>query len=182
MGGTLYSIGHGNKEIEQFIEELRSFGIRYLADVRSKPYSKWNAEFNQAPLRAHLSEAGIVYVYMGDVIGGRPEDPSCYTNGHIDYSKMAKKESFVKGLERLITANDKQIKLAVMCSESEPSMCHRSKLIGQELLKRGISMIHIVGIGKSKSQERIITELNGGYGLVDLFGDEKVLMSRNKYQ
>lgn len=181
MEGTLYSIGHGNKKIEQFIEELRSFGIRYLVDVRSKPFSKWNTEFNQAPLRAHLNEAGIVYVYMGDVIGGMPDDPSCYTNGHIDYSKMAKKETFIKGLERLITANDKQIKLAVMCSESEPSMCHRSKLIGQELLKRGVTMNHIVETGKSKSQQRIINELNKGYGLVDLFGNEKVLTSRNKY-
>lgn len=181
MEGTLYSIGHGNKKIEQFIEELRSFGIRYLVDVRSKPFSKWNTEFNQAPLRVHLNDADIVYVYMGDVIGGMPDDPSCYTNGHIDYSKMAKKETFIKGLERLITANDKQIKLAVMCGESDPSMCHRSKLIGQELLKRGVTMNHIVGTGKSKSQQRIINELNKGYGLVDLFGNEKVLMSRNKY-
>ena len=37
---TLYSIGHGNKTIEEFEEELRSFGILYLIDVRTKPYSK----------------------------------------------------------------------------------------------------------------------------------------------
>lgn len=181
MKGTLYSIGHGNKDIQQFIEELHSFDIRYLVDVRTKPYSKWNPEYNQAPLKTHLSQAGIAYVYMGDVLGGMPNDPSCYTDGHIDYSKMAKKESFLEGLKRLITANGKQIKLAVMCSESEPSMCHRSKLIGQELLKREIMMSHIVGKGKIKSQQTIINELNHGNQLVNLFGDEQVLMSRNKY-
>ena len=44
---TLYSIGHGNKTIEEFEEELRSFGIQYLIDVRTKPYSEWNPSFNQ---------------------------------------------------------------------------------------------------------------------------------------
>ena len=39
---TLYSIGHGNKEIEDFIQELKSFNIQYLVDIRSKPFSKWN--------------------------------------------------------------------------------------------------------------------------------------------
>lgn len=181
MKETLYSIGHGNKEIEQFIQELRSFEIRYLVDVRTKPYSKWNPEYNQAALKVHMNRVGITYVYMGDVLGGMPDDPSCYTDGHIDYSKMAKKETFVKGLERLITANEKKINLAVMCSESDPTMCHRSKLIGQELLKREIIMNHIVGIGIVKSQQIIINELSKGKGLVNLFGDETVLMSRNKY-
>ncbi|MBP5423843.1 MAG: DUF488 family protein, partial [Paludibacteraceae bacterium] len=47
---TLYSIGHGNKTIEEFEEELRSFGIQYLIDVRTTPYSKWNPSFNQEGL------------------------------------------------------------------------------------------------------------------------------------
>jgi len=42
MGSTLYSIGHGNKKIEDFIAELESFKIQYLLDIRSKPYSKWS--------------------------------------------------------------------------------------------------------------------------------------------
>jgi uncharacterized protein (DUF488 family) len=39
---NLYSIGHGNKSIEKFIEQLKDFDIEYLIDVRSKPYSKFN--------------------------------------------------------------------------------------------------------------------------------------------
>ena len=85
---TLYSIGHGNKTIEEFEKELRSFGIQYLIDVRTKPYSKWNPSFNQEALRALLQKRGFVYVYMGDTIGGLPSDPACYTDGHIDYAKV----------------------------------------------------------------------------------------------
>ena len=45
---TLYSIGHGNKSIEVLIEELKHFGIDYLIDIRSKPYSKYNPQYNQS--------------------------------------------------------------------------------------------------------------------------------------
>ena len=82
---TIYSIGHGNKTFEEFEQELWSFGIQYLIDVRTKPCSKWNASFNQEALRALLQKKGFVYVYMGDSIGGLPSDTSCYTDGHMGY-------------------------------------------------------------------------------------------------
>ena len=31
----LYSIGHGNKSIDEFIHELRLYNIQYLVDVRN---------------------------------------------------------------------------------------------------------------------------------------------------
>lgn len=37
---TIFSIGHGQKKIEEFIAELKSFDIQFLLDIRSKPYSK----------------------------------------------------------------------------------------------------------------------------------------------
>ena len=177
---TLYSIGHGNKSFEEFEEELRSFGIQYLIDVRSKPYSKWNPTFNQEALRALLQKRGFVYVYMGDTIGGMPTDSSCYTDGHIDYAKLREKPFFQEGFARLLTAAEKELKVAVMCSESEPEKCHRSKLIGQELLKHGISMNHIVGVGKSQSQETVMAILTKGAGTMTLFGEE-TFVSRKSY-
>lgn len=181
MDSTLFSIGHGNKSIEKFIDELRSFDIAYLVDVRTSPYSKWNPQFNQPVLQNYLTSLGIRYVYMGDVLGGLPSDSSCYTNGRIDYAKMAGKETFMLGLERLIVANKKKIKLAVMCSESEPEMCHRSKLIGQELIKRNISLQHIVDAHRVISQIDVINILTKGNGIVNLFGEEETLMSRKIY-
>lgn len=181
MDSTLFSIGHGNKSIEEFIEELRSFDIAYLVDVRTSPYSKWNPQFNQSALQNALTNLGVRYIYMGDVLGGLPNDSSCYTNGRIDYTKMARKETFKLGLERLIVANQKKIRLAVMCSESEPEMCHRSKLIGQELIKRNISLQHIVEINKAVSQIDVINILTKGNGIMNLFGEEETLMSRKIY-
>ena len=68
IDSTIYSIGHGNKDIKDFIAELKSFNIQYLLDIRSKPYSKWNPQFNQSALELELKNNGITYVFVGDTV------------------------------------------------------------------------------------------------------------------
>ncbi len=176
---SLYSIGHGNKDIDEFINELISFNIAYLVDIRSNPYSKWNPSFNQTPLEIILNRHNIRYVYMGNELGGLPKDSTCYTNGHVDYEKISKKDFFIHGLNRLLVANNKQIRLAIMCSESDPKLCHRSKLIGQELLKKGITLNHIIGISQALSQIEVINTLTKGNGCFNLFGEETFLSRKS---
>ncbi|MDD2191183.1 MAG: DUF488 domain-containing protein [Bacteroidales bacterium] len=180
METTLYSIGHGNKSIEEFKKELFSFGIDYIVDVRSMPYSKWNPDFNRLNMEKIFKKS---YTYMGDVLGGLPEDKTFHdSEGKFLYGVMAEKDSFKKGLQRLIIANEKQIKIAIMCSESNPSDCHRSKLIGEELLKIGISIKHIIGQYKVKSQEKVRLEVTKGRNPEDLFGGKEEFKSRKAYQ
>lgn len=179
---TIYSIGHGNKKIEDFIDELKSFRIDFLLDIRSKPYSKWNPEFNQTQLKIEIEKHGITYVFVGDILGGLPEDRSCYNHdGKVVYDLIKEKDFFKEGLERLTTANSKRINLAIMCSESKPEECHRSKLIGQELLKKGISLKHIVSNKKIKSQQTVMNELNKGKNTTNLFGEDIDFTSRKSY-
>lgn len=161
MSTSIYSIGHGRKEISEFLSELHSFDIEYLLDVRSSPYSKWSPQFNQEALRLILTDAGIRYAYFGDSIGGRPTDPNCYDeNGFFDYSKMAQVPAFKAGLQRLVLANQQGNRLAIMCSESDPSECHRSKLIGRELyVNHGIDMLHIIAPSKAISETAVVEEL-----------------------
>lgn len=183
---SLYSIGHGNKRIETFIEELKFFGINYLIDIRSKPYSKYNPQFNKNELKFSLLGKKITYTFLGDILGGLPEDRTCYTNGHVDYDKLKEKDFFKLGLQRLITANDKQIKVAIMCSESKPEECHRTKLIGEELKKNGIVLNHITRSKNTqkdliiKSQGQVMLEVAPN-GTVNLFGEELSFGSRKKY-
>lgn len=167
---TIYSIGHGNKTIEQFIDELKAFDIEYLADVRTTPYSKWNPHFNQNDLKYALKEDDIGYIFLGDKIGGLPSDKSCYTDdGKIDYKIVKDKDFFKEGLDRLMKANSKEIKIATMCSETKPEECHRSKLIGKELLILNIDMQHIIDKDILKSQSNINNELFGLFGSDDDF-------------
>lgn len=181
INSTIYSIGHGNKTINDFVVELNSFDIKYLIDVRSKPYSKFNPHFNKNELKFKLKDEGITYAFMGDKLGGLPEDRSCYTDNKVDYEILKGKDFFIKGLQRIINAFDQGIKVVIMCSESKPQECHRSKLIGRELLKENISISHIIAKGKTKDQATVLLEVTKGLAERDLFGVETSLTSRKKY-
>lgn len=182
---TIYSIGHGRKTIEEFTEELKSFEIRYLLDIRSMPYSKWSPQFNRHELELNLKNHGIDYAFFGDFLGGLPNKekyPECYDReGKVNYNKIKTMEFFKEGLERLVKASEKQINIAIMCSETKPEECHRSKLIGQEMLNKQISINHIVSKGKSKSQSTVMSELTKGKGTLNLFGEETNFTSRKTY-
>ena len=140
----LYTIGHGNRKSDDFLALLKEFGIEYLIDVRSQPYSKFNPQYNQNELKFFLERNGIRYVFMGDNIGGRPKDTSCYdSEGKVDYEAVKTKDFFISGIDRLKIAYNKDINVVIMCSESKPCECHRSKLIGRVLNTENIFLKHI---------------------------------------
>lgn len=185
---TIYSIGHGHKTIEEFINELHVVEIKYLIDVRTNPYSKWAAHFNQGLIENWLKDSGVRYIYMGDSIGGKPQSDSCYDEeGFIDYRKMADTYQFQKGIDRLVVANEKKIPVAIMCTETDPSLCHRSKLIGRELyFTHNIEISHITEAGKHVLQSTIMTDLTKGVWQRggDLFGscEPPYFKSRKAYK
>lgn len=184
----IYSIGHGHKTIEEFIKELQSFSVQYLIDVRSSPFSKWATHFNQGSIEHILRNHNIRYVFMGDTIGGRPLDNSYYDGeGFFDYKKMAENPDFLAGLSRLVDAQNKGCIVATMCTETEPSQCHRSKLIGRELFFRhDINMQHIIAPNKTIAETDILINLtNGNWQPFDnLFGSPEppFFKSRKTYK
>lgn len=176
----IYTIGYGGRLINDFIGLLKEYKIEYLIDVRSKPYSKFKPEYSKDPLNAVLKNNGIRYVFMGDLLGGQPQDPTCYTEGNADYDKIAGKDFFQNGTYRLETALDKQCKVCIMCSELKPHECHRSKLIGKALDKKKIEMLHIDETGTVRSQQYVINQITKG--TLNIFGDTDVTnFSRKKY-
>jgi len=74
-----------------------------------------------------------------------------------------------------------------MCSESKPEECHRTKLIGEELIKLGINLNHITRT-KNRQKELIIKDqkdvmlIVAPNGTVNLFGEELSFGSRKKYK
>jgi uncharacterized protein (DUF488 family) len=178
----LYTIGHGNRKPEDFLALLKDFGIEYLIDVRSQPFSKFNPQFNQNHLKFFLERNGLKYVFMGDTIGGRPANPTCYDDdGKVDYEMVKEKDFFLTGIDRLKKAYDKNIQVVMMCSESKPCECHRSKLIGKVLISENIVLQHIDEKGKLKDQTTVINELNKGLSEYDLFGNPINATSRKSY-
>ncbi len=178
----LYTIGHGSRRIDDFLQILKNFGIEYLIDVRSLPFSKFNPQYNQNELQFTLERNQIKYVFMGENLGGRPKDKSCYDyEGKVDYEKVKSKAFFINGIDRLKTAYKKDIKVVIMCSESNPCDCHRSKLIGRVLENDHIIIKHIDENDKLKDQTIVINELNKGLSEIDLFGNPINVTSRKAY-
>lgn len=166
----LYSIGHGTRPLEVFLGLLKEHVIEYLIDVRTRPYSRFNPQYNRKALEQSLGAVSIRYVFMGDMLGGRPEDPDCYTaDGRADYAVMRTKEFFLAGMERLMKAHEAGCAVAMMCSESKPSECHRTRLIGQALAQASVRVMHIDERGSLSTQEMVLSEMLNGNQQVDLF-------------
>ena len=176
----IYTIGYGSRSIEQFIEALQQHDIAYLIDVRSTPYSRYKPEFSKEALAAELQRHRIRYVFMGDTLGGHPDDEDCYDeNGQVDYEKVEATEIYQRGIERIQNAFDQQQCVALMCSEGKPEQCHRSKLIGASLDEQDISVIHIDENDEEQTQEKVIDRLTGGQ--MRLFGED-TFHSRKQYR
>lgn len=179
----IYSIGHGSRKIEDFIHLLKTYEIKYVVDVRSKPRSRFHPQYNQKRLQELLKESNIGYLFLGNQLGGLPNNTECYDKeGHVVYKKVEAMDFYQEGLARLLSANEKNIKIACMCSEIDPCDCHRSKLIGVSLENQEIHMLHINRSGAIETQSNVIKAVINASSGKDLFSDDNSLKSRNSYR
>lgn len=175
----ILTIGYGARTLDEFIAVLKRYQIAFLVDIRSAPYSRYKPEFSRPALEKALERQGIRYVYMGDTLGGQPDDPDCYVNDKVVYERVKDKPFFQRGIVRLSKAFEQQQRVVLMCSEGKPESCHRSKLIGVVLDELGIPVAHIDENDELKTQEEIILRLTGGQ--LSLFGSP-AFTSRKRYQ
>ncbi|MBW7837210.1 MAG: DUF488 domain-containing protein [Sphingomonadales bacterium] len=158
---TIFTIGHSNHGLDHFLALLEKAGITALADVRSKPASRFCPHFNRENLKAALIAHGISYVYLGDALGGKPADPALYSHGRPDYRKIAASAAFKEGLARLM-AGAKTRRIAMMCAERDPRQCHRTHLITPALVAEGVAITHILSDGGLLPHADLAADMTGG--------------------
>jgi uncharacterized protein (DUF488 family) len=176
----ILTIGHSNHPIQHFLELLQRHAVTAIADVRSTPYSRFNPQFRREPLRDSLGAAGIHYVFLGEELGARSQDPACYApDGRVSYERLAGTELFRKGISRLTTGMT-QHRIAIMCAEREPLECHRTILVSRELVRAGVPVTHICGDGSLETHEQAMQRLARDLQLpeTDLFSDPADLIER----
>lgn len=148
---NLFSIGHSNVSLDRFVELLQQHRIDWLVDTRSKPYSRYNPHFSRDPLKHSLNEQGFEYIFLGNLIGGKPEGEAFYfQNGKVDYALLSDAPFYREGIEKLI-ALGQQKRVAFMCAEADYKHCHRYWLITRTLVTRGIQVQHILHTGETVS-------------------------------
>lgn len=130
----IYTIGHSNKTLNDFLEALTVRGVNCVVDVRSIPYSSYNKEFSRKNLQYELPRRGFKYVWLGESLGGiRPEleNSAGFRNDEAFNSNASYRQGLVQLLRLALTHT-----VVVMCSEEDPRNCHRHKLIADSLLHR----------------------------------------------
>ena len=162
---AVFTIGHSNLELADFLEALVAHRIRTLCDVRSRPGSFRHPQFNREPLEAGLRSANMQYVFLGDSLGGRPADPHVYRDGGVvDYVARRKAADFSVGIDRALeylqTGN-----VVLMCAEEDPLQCHRFLMICPALIERAITPLHIRKGAALESQREAEDRLLALHGL-----------------
>ena len=157
----IFTIGYGGRTADEFTALLKQYEIEVLVDVRSSPYSSYYTDFDRPNLSEMLKRSAIRYVFMGDTLGGRPDDRGCYSYSPgrkkelLDPKKCETKDFYKDGISRLQSGLSRGHRAVLMCSELEPQNCHRGYVIGKTLADNGISVVHIDKNGKGKPQAEL---------------------------
>ena len=180
----VFTIGHSTHTLAHFTSLLKPHGITVVGDVRSRPYSRANPQFNRETLKQNLRQVGIGYVFLGKELGARSEDPSCYVDGKVQYERLAETDLFRQGMDRLRSEINTS-RLALMCAEKDPLNCHRTILVARHLFALRMTVQHILADGTLESHAQVLNRLIRQLGLLekDLFRSrDDVLLDAYKLQ
>ncbi len=179
MQDTVFTIGHSTHPQERFIALLRQHGITALCDVRSKPYSRINPQFNREPLEEALLAQGIEYRFLGKELGARSDDPRCYEGGKVQYDRLAETDLFRQGLKRVLRGVKEDFRIALMCAEKEPLECHRTILVARHLTALGVAVTHIHADGRLETHDDALSRLARAVNLPedDMFHPREELLA-----
>jgi uncharacterized protein (DUF488 family) len=109
-----------------------------------------------------LAEHNVAYVFLGEELGARTSDLSCYVDGKVQYERLARTALFRSGLDR-VEEGTLKYEIVLMCAEKEPLACHRSILVARHLVRRALRVRHIVDEALNEDHEesmrRLLSEL-----------------------
>lgn len=147
----IYTIGHSTHSLAEFLEMLRSFDIKILADIRSMPGSRKFPQFDQENLKTAMEKAGIHYIYLSNLGGRRkPKKDSKNTRWNNPsfraYADYMETEDFKNAIDQLKHIALKQ-NTAIMCSEAVWWRCHRS-MVSDCLKAQKWTVLHIMTAAK----------------------------------
>jgi len=174
---AVFTIGHSTRPIGEFVELLRSHGIRQILDIRTIPKSRHNPQFNADSLAASLDAAGIGYIHLKELGGLRRAKRDSVNlgwrnasfRGFADYMQTPE---FAGALDLAIRlATDRPT--ALMCAEAVPWRCHRS-LVADALVVRGIRVLEIVSAAGPKEHTLTSFALVRG-AIITYPGDQQAL-------
>jgi uncharacterized protein (DUF488 family) len=152
----MFTVGHSNRTLEEFLELLTAHLVDLLVDVRAMPRSRHNPQFNRETLPKTLEAHGIAYEHLPGLGGLRHARKDSVNTGWRNasfrgYADYMQTEEFARNLALLCKLESRH-PTAIMCAERVPWRCHRS-LIADALTIRGIPVMHIMNAAKAEPHQ-----------------------------
>ena len=123
---VVYTVGYGNRKLRDVLLLLKETKVDTIIDVRSRPYSRWNREWNKKYLEETFDRSRkYQYVWKGDVLGG-------------DTHHMTMKKAIGQLIGEL-----KSHSTVLLCAEKDSDNCHRWHKIGTKLVEQGLSVVNL---------------------------------------
>jgi uncharacterized protein (DUF488 family) len=146
----LFTIGHSNHPIEHLLALLARHRVETVADVRSRPYSRFVPQYSKGALGRALADVGIGYLFLGEELGGKPPRGEVAT-ARLDYATRIREPAFLDGIAQVLAAAE-QARVALLCRERDPLECHRLHLICRYLAPERLDIRHILPDGRVEPQ------------------------------
>ncbi len=131
----LSTIGYQGKNIQFFVDLLKTAGVTTIIDVRENPFS-YKKGFSKNQLREALSDAGVKYYHFKEL--GSPAWLRKEVKESKDMDYFFKE--YRKHLDKNIPAVEEIMNLmqnehcCLMCYEADPEMCHR-KIVVEKIME-----------------------------------------------
>jgi uncharacterized protein (DUF488 family) len=141
----VFTIGHGTRTLEEFLECLLAAGARTLVDVRRFPGSRRHPHFARDVLEQATDGVGIGYRHVAELGGRRSDEPgeerfSCIRVAAFrSYAARMARPEWQAALAGAVT----EPAPCLLCAETAWWRCHR-RLIAELLAARGETVVHIL--------------------------------------
>ena len=176
---SLFTIGHSDHGMAEFVSLLARHGVDVVGDVRSQPYSRFHAQFDRETLAEALANNGVRYIFFGRELGARRSERESYRGNQARYDLIGRLPAFREGLaqiRRLLVSD----RVCLLCAEKDPITCHRAVLVCRHLRREPIDIGHILADGSLETTEQVEARLVDAVGLppTHLFLDHSELVEQ----
>jgi uncharacterized protein (DUF488 family) len=158
MKPPLFTIGHSNLPLDQFLGLLALHQIEALVDIRRFPSSRAFPHFNQKNVENALQDAGIDYHWI-ESLGGRRHKAAGSPSPNLglenesfrNYADYMLTGEFQEAVKKLLEIAERK-RTAMMCAEIVYWRCHR-RLVSDFLIANNITVQHIFPSGELRPHQ-----------------------------
>jgi uncharacterized protein (DUF488 family) len=128
---NLFTIGYEQAKPDAVLGELKRAKVDLLVDIRAVAASR-RPGFSKRQLAASLDENGISYIHL-QKLGTPKSGRTAARAGDVEtlwriYDKHMKTQAAQAEFDELIGMIKSGKRIALLCYEREPSVCHRSRV------------------------------------------------------